>query len=163
MTTLRARQLAAIAFLIGLAAILGALASQYIGGLEPCELCYEQRLPYYWGLPLLGVALLLWPRAPQPVRTLALALVAAIFAYGTWLGGYHAGVEWGWWPGPTSCTGVGEAISFDALGDLNSARVVPCDQVQFRFLGLSLAGYNVLASAAVTILVAAAAIIDWRR
>ncbi|HTN60877.1 MAG TPA: disulfide bond formation protein B, partial [Devosia sp.] len=62
-----------------------------------------------------------------------------------YMGIYHAGVEWGFWPGPTACTGggIGE-ISFDALSDLNAAHVVPCDVVQFRFLGISLAGYNAL-------------------
>jgi len=49
---------AGLAFVLGLVTILGALGSQYIGGLQPCELCLEQRLPYYWGLPLL--ALVLW-------------------------------------------------------------------------------------------------------
>jgi disulfide bond formation protein DsbB len=61
------------------------------------------------------------------------------------MGSYHAGVEWGFWPGPTACTGAGiGALSFDALSDLNAAHVVPCDVVQFRFLGISLAGYNAL-------------------
>ena len=154
---------AGAAFVVGLVAILGALGSQYFGGLVPCELCLEQRLPYYWGLPVLAVVLVLWNRLPLAVWYLAIAIVAAIFVWGAYLGAYHAGVEWGFWPGPTSCTGVGEAVSFDALNTLNTARVVPCDQVQFRFLGLSLAGYNALISVAIVGLVAGSMLIQWRR
>jgi disulfide bond formation protein DsbB len=143
---------AALAFILGLLTILGALASEVFAGLVPCELCLEQRYPYYWGLPVLLVVLALWKRLPVAVWYVAMAIVLALFAWGAWLGGYHAGVEWGFWAGPTSCTGVGDAISFEALSDLNSARVVPCDQVQFRFLGLSLAGYNAIISGVIVAL-----------
>lgn len=152
---------AGIAFILGLATILGALGSQFIGGLQPCELCLEQRLPYYWGLPLLALVLVLWNRLPLPVWYLAMAIVAALFAWGTYLGGFHSGVEWGFWPGPTACTGVGEALSMDALNDLQP--VIGCDVVQFRFLGISLAGYNALISAAIVVLLIAAMVFQARR
>jgi len=154
---------AGAAFLLGLVAILSALASEHIGGLVPCELCLEQRLAYYWGLPVLALVLLLWNRLPLAVWYVAIAGVAAIFVWGAYMGGYHAGVEWGFWPGPTSCTGVGAAVGFDALSDLNSARIVACDAVQFRFLGLSLAGYNTLVSLAIAALLAVAAVVQWRK
>lgn len=141
---------AGAAFLLGLAAILLALASQVFGGLTPCELCLEQRLPYYYGLPLLAVVLVLWNRLPLPVWYVAMLMVAALFAWGTWLGVFHAGVEWGFWPGPTACTGVGESMDFSALDNLTP--VIGCDVVQFRLLGISLAGYNALVSLAVIIL-----------
>lgn len=154
---------AGLAFLLGLAAILGALGSEYFGGLVPCALCLEQRVPYYWGLPVLAAVLVLWNRLPLAVWYLAMAIVAALFVWGAYLGVYHAGVEWGFWPGPTSCTGVGDAVSFDALSNLNAARVMPCDEVQFRFLGLSLAGYNALISAAVAVLLAVSMLAQWRQ
>lgn len=152
---------AGLAFVLGLVTILGALGSQYIGGLQPCELCLEQRLPYYWGLPLLAVTLLLWNRLPLPVWYLAIGIVAALFAWGAWLGGYHSGVEWGFWPGPTACTGVGESFSLDALNDMQ--RVIGCDVVQFRFLGISLAGYNAMISAAIVVLLLGAMLFQMRR
>ena len=152
---------AGIAFILGLATILGALGSQFIGGLQPCELCLEQRLPYYWGLPLLALVLVLWNRLPLPVWYLAVAIVAALFAWGTYLGGFHSGVEWGFWPGPTACTGVGEALSMDALNDLQP--VIGCDVVQFRFLGISLAGYNALISATIVVLLLGAMVFQARR
>ena len=140
---------AGCAFLLGLATILGALGSQYLAGLQPCELCLEQRLPYYWGLPLLALILVLWNRLPLPVWYLAMAIVTALFAWGTYLGVFHSGVEWGFWPGPTACSGVGAggSLSLDSLNDLQP--VIGCDVVQFRFLGLSLAGYNALISLAI--------------
>ncbi|UYN98465.1 MAG: disulfide bond formation protein B [Devosia sp.] len=150
-----------IAFLLGLATILGALGSQFIGGLQPCELCLEQRLPYYWGLPLLALILVLWNRLPLPVWYIGMAIATALFAWGTFLGGFHSGVEWGFWPGPTACTGVGESFSMDALDNLTP--VIGCDVVQFRFLGLSLAGYNTLISLAIVVLLAGAMIFQARR
>ncbi|MBB4052533.1 disulfide bond formation protein DsbB [Devosia subaequoris] len=138
---------AGLAFVLGLVTILAALGSQFIGGLQPCELCLEQRLPYYWGLPLLALVLILWNRLPLTVWYVAMAIVAALFAWGAYLGGFHSGVEWGFWPGPTACAGVGSEFSMDMLNDLQP--VISCDVVQFRFLGLSLAGYNALISAAI--------------
>jgi disulfide bond formation protein DsbB len=138
------------AFTIGVFTILGAWAFQYIGGYMPCELCYAQRTPYYIGLPLLAVIIGAWKVIPVPAR-IALTLVAAgIFVWGTYLGAYHAGVEWGFWPGPTSCTGTGEGVSFSDLSNIDATRVVPCDKVQWRFLGLSFAGYNALISAIIS-------------
>lgn len=153
---------AALALLLGLGAILGAWGSQIFGGLVPCELCWEQRTPYYYGLPILAVVLLLWNRLPLAVWYIAMAIVAAIFAWSTYLGAYHAGVEWGWWPGPTACTGSGGGTSLGELeafrtGSGDVAHIVPCDEVQFRFLGISLAGYNALVSAAIVVLVGLAA------
>jgi len=141
---------AGLAFLLGLATILGALGSQFIGGLTPCELCLEQRLAYYWGLPILLVVLVTWNRLPLAVWYIAMAMVTAIFIWGAYMGAYHAGVEWGFWPGPTACTGIGESMDFDALNNLTP--VIGCDVVQFRFLGISLAGYNALISVAIVAL-----------
>lgn len=154
----------AVAFVIGLAAILGAWGSQVFGGLVPCELCLEQRMAYYWGLPVLALILLFWNRLPMPVWYIVTLIGAAIFAWGTFMGTYHAGVEWGWWPGPTACTGTGAAeINFDDLTDINSTHVIPCDQVQFRFLGISLAGYNALLSAGIVLLLLFAVVNQWQR
>jgi disulfide bond formation protein DsbB len=72
------------------------------------------------------------------------------------LGVYHSGVEWGFWQGPTECTGpVGNLGSAGSLLErLDSVKVVRCDEVQFRFLGISLAGYNVLISLAMAAIAA---------
>jgi len=149
----RDKMAAFLAFLLGLIAILGALGSQVLGGLVPCELCLEQRLAYYIGLPLLALVLLAWNRLPLPLWYAGMAIVTAIFVWSTYMGVFHAGVEWGFWPGPTACTGAGESFDFNAL--TNMQPVIGCDVVQFRFLGISLAGYNALVSLAVVILLLA--------
>jgi disulfide bond formation protein DsbB len=153
----------ALAFVLGLATILGALGSQYIGGLSPCELCLEQRLAYYWGLPLLAAILILWNRLPLTVWYVAMLIAAAIFVWSAYMGAYHAGVEWGFWPGPTACTGTGVAVSFNDLSNINATRIIPCDKVQFSFLGISMAGYNALISLAIVGLLAIAIGDQWRR
>ena len=154
----------ALAFVLGLVAILGALGSQVFGGLVPCELCLEQRLAYYWGLPVLAAILLLWNRLPLPVWYVGMAIGALIFAWGTYMGAFHAGVEWGFWPGPTACTGLGSTdLSFGDLGGDEIEAVIPCDHVQFRFLGISLAGYNALVSLAIVVLLVVAIVDQVRR
>ncbi len=155
--------LVGLAFVLGLATILGAWGSQIWGGLVPCELCLAQRTAYYWGLPVLALVLILWNRLPLTVWYVAVGVGAAIFVWSTYMGVYHAGVEWGFWPGPTACTGTGGALSFNDLTAGTVSRVVPCDEVQFRFLGISLAGYNALISLAIVVLLAAAIVVQARR
>jgi disulfide bond formation protein DsbB len=137
----------------GAATIAGAWFFQYVIGLVPCPLCLEQRVPYSVAIPL---ALVLGFFAHDPGRSkfarLLLIVIAAILAYGAALGVYHAGVEWGWWPGPVTCSsthlpGGGGSI----LSQMQGTRVVPCDEAQWRFLGLSLAGYNALIAGALTL------------
>jgi len=145
----RARVLAGLSFLLGLATILGAWGSQVIGGLVPCELCLEQRLAYYWGLPVLALVLILWNRLPRQVLVIGLLVAAAIFVWSTYMAGYHAGVEMKLWPGPTACTGTGVDVSFSDLSNLNATRIIPCDAIQFQLFGITLAGFNAIISAVI--------------
>lgn len=152
----RDRLLAIAGFALGLATILGALAFQYIGGLYPCELCLTQRLPYYIGLPVLGVLIVLWNVLPRPFRLALTFIAGGLFVWGTGLGIYHTGVEWGIFEGPTACSGTGEgALSLDMLGDLSGAQVVACNAVQWELLGISLAGFNALISAVIVLVLGA--------
>jgi disulfide bond formation protein DsbB len=149
------RTAAVIAFVLGLLTILGAWASQLWGGLSPCELCLGERVPYYWGLPILLVILLLWNRLPAAVWYIGMLVVAAIFVWSTYLGAFHAGVEWKFWAGPSACTGGAANIDLSQLANLSAARPeVPCDVVQWRdpILKLSLAGYNALISLVIALL-----------
>jgi len=134
------------AFMIGLFTILAALGFEHIGGYVPCELCLAQRLPYYIGLPMLALTIGLWASIPVFFRIGLTLLVAALFAWSTYLGGFHAGVEWGFWPGPTACAGTGGGLDFSDLNNINASKVVPCDQPQFRLAGISFAGYNAIIS-----------------
>ena len=135
--------------LIAAATLAGAWFFQLVLGIVPCPLCLEQRYAYYLAVPLgLLVALLAARDAPRPVLLAGLAVLLLAALANAWLGTYHAGVEWKFWQGPTDCTGpVGNFGAAGSLLDrLDSVKVVRCDEVQWRFLGLSLAGYNVLIS-----------------
>ncbi|MCB2076875.1 MAG: disulfide bond formation protein B [Novosphingobium sp.] len=146
------RPSAALGVAVALAVILGAWGFQLIGGLAPCHLCLIERIPYYVGIPLalagIGLSFTKLASAPFLVR-LGIGLFVLAMLVSAGLGGYHAGVEWGFWPGPTSCTGTGGAATGtvgDLIDQLDGASVVQCDEAPIRILGLSLAGWNVIAS-----------------
>ena len=143
------RPVLAGALALGMALVVGgALAFEHIGGFIPCALCLQQRTPYYVGIPIALLALLSATMRWPAMVTRALFLVAAaLMAYGAGLGAYHSGVEWGWWEGPVACGGG--AVSMDAgslLNDLNALRPPSCADAALRVLGLSFAGWNVIAS-----------------
>ncbi len=136
-----------------LALLLGAFSFQYIGGLAPCTLCLWQRWPHAAAV-LIGVAALALPGRALPLLGLAAAVTAAA------IGGFHAGVEQGWWQGLASCSGGSIAgISMDDL--LNPATdVAPpvrCDQIAWSLAGLSMAAWNMVLSLGLAALWAMAA------
>jgi disulfide bond formation protein DsbB len=145
---------AAAAFAVaagGAAAILGAWFFQYGLGLKPCPLCLEQRIPYYVAIPL-AVVLAVAALRQAPPRWLALGLgaLAAAMLVGAALGVYHAGVEWKLWTGPRDCSGPLDSLggANDLMRNLETISPVRCDEAAWRFLGLSLAGWNVVISLA---------------
>ena len=140
----------AIAVLVlALLAIGGAWYSQLVWGLAPCELCLLQRWPYYVGVPLAAVTVAMaFTAGSIRIVTAALCVLALIFLASAGLAAYHAGIEWGFWPGPSACTGqyVSPSSTDDFLKSLDEGPSVRCDQAAIRILGLSLAGWNALAS-----------------
>ena len=134
---------------IGGGAIATAWGFQLIGGYVPCALCLEQRIPYYVGLPIALLALLAALAGSRALVVRALLVITGlVFAYGAYLGAYHAGAEWGWWLGPADCGGGTSQVTDvnDLLGQLDSVRLVSCTEASWRFLGLSFAGWNVVGS-----------------
>jgi disulfide bond formation protein DsbB len=134
---------------IAAATLAGAWFFQLVLEILPCPLCLEQRYAYYFAVPFAAlVAIAAGKGAPRPLLVAGLAILALAVLANAWLGSYHAGVEWGLWKGPTDCTG--QIGNFGSAGNLlerlDTVKVVRCDEVQWRFLGLSLAGYNVLIS-----------------
>src|SRR5215831_18701654 len=150
----RTRPIAAAAVVVavgGIATILGAWFFQYGLGLKPCPLCYEQRYPYYFAIPLAALVILGESvGSKRKVLTAALAMIALGMLWNTGLGIYHSGVEWKLWAGPRDCSGSLEGLgsATDLLNRLEQVNVVRCDEAAWRFLGLSLAGYNVIISLA---------------
>ncbi len=125
----------------------GALGSQYLGKLYPCEMCYWQRWPHEAAIGLAILAFFVKPSA----RTILVLLAAISIAVSGAIGVFHAGVEYGWWEGLTACTNTAAGGS---LADIMNAPLVRCDVPQWTFAGISLAGFNALFSIAggVTIL-----------
>ncbi len=118
----------------------GALLSEYVGRLYPCEMCWWQRYPHGVAI-LLAIAALLSPPSAPRTRVLTLLAALAIAVSGA-IGAFHAGVEYGWWEGLTTCTTSGAA----SLEDIMAVPLVRCDQVQWSLGGISLAGFNAIIS-----------------
>ena len=134
-----------IALLLPLALLGGALFSQYVGGLHPCEMCYWQRWPHGVAIVLAALAFTA-PANTSRSHFLVLAAAFAIAISGI-IGVYHAGVEAKVFEGMTTCTASGRGLSAaDLLKQISKAPIVRCDEVQFRFLGISMAGWNAILS-----------------
>lgn len=144
-------------FVLSAATILGAWYFQYVLKLPPCPLCLEERLPYHIVIPLsLLMAIAAFVRAPRALITVGFVAILAAVLCGAALGAYHAGVEWRFWPGPTDCSGPLTDLTAKGplINQLQSIHVVRCDEAAWRFLGISLAGYNVLISLALAAIAA---------
>ena len=143
-----------LALLVPTALLAGALGSQYWGGLFPCEMCHWQRWPHYAAVALALLAFAL-RRAADRGRSFVWLAALAILISGL-IGFYHAGVELKIFSGFTQCSTSGSAGSnADVLADIMSTPLVLCDQVQFSFLGISMAGWNAIIS------IASAVVIFW--
>src|SRR5581483_4608108 len=132
----------------GMATILGAWFFQYALKYQPCPLCLEQRVPYYVAIPLAVLVAAVARSQPKAAR-LGLVVVALIMLWGAGLGVYHSGIEWKLWAGPAECSGApGAGNAGDLLSRIQSEHIVRCDAAAWRFLGISLAGYNALIASA---------------
>jgi disulfide bond formation protein DsbB len=133
----------ALALLVPAALLAGAFGSQYWGGLYPCEMCWWQRYAHLAALPFALAALFAGRGRGRPLVWLAALAIAASGA----IGFYHAGVELGWFEGFTQCTSTAAGGSTeDILKAIMAAPMIRCDEVQWSFLGISLAGWNAILS-----------------
>ena len=142
----RLRPANVLALALPLALLAGAWGSQLIGGLVPCEMCHWQRWPHYAAVVIAALAFVVPGRS---ARAMLIALAALAIALSGVIGVAHAGVEYHWWPGFTACTATTNLAGMDAAQRLDAlfrAPVVRCDQAQWTFLGLSLAGFNAIFS-----------------
>lgn len=134
--TLRRANMVALA--VPGALMAGALGSQYIGGLYPCEMCLWQRWPHYAAIGLAILAFFL----SKPSRRVLIGLAALAVLTSGAIGVFHAGVEYGWWQGLTACSSTGGG----SLADIMKAPLVSCNLPQWTLAGISLAGFNALFS-----------------
>jgi disulfide bond formation protein DsbB len=140
----------ALAFVASGALLAVAHAFQSFGGLAPCTLCLWQRQVYWDALPIAALAFVVErTRWRLPLAPLAGAALTVTFLAGMGIAAYHAGAEWKWWPGPTTCSGGASGVDAAGLVKLmQGAKIAAprCDEAAWRFLGLSMAGWNVLIS-----------------
>lgn len=131
----------------------GAYFFEYVLGYEPCPLCLDQRYIHMAAIAagLLGFAAIRLTNA-KLLATVICLILGAIFLFSAGFAGWHAGIEYGWWEGPASCSTVGPvSITTDdlfAVMDGTATGVVPCGVAAWTFLGISMAGYNALMSLA---------------
>jgi len=140
------------------ATILAALFTQYVLGMQPCLLCLYQRWPYYIALPIAAAIVAIGPG--ERLARIGLALLGLIFIGSAGLAAYHAGVEWGFFLGPTGCGGAAAptaASMADFMRQLETVRVISCTEPAFVFLGLSMAGWNAVISALIAVMAFASA------
>lgn len=131
--------------LVSLGSLAVAFAGQYLFGLRPCILCLYERVPYAIAAILAAIALALPPATPWRARLVGLA--GAVFAAGAALAFYHVGVEQHWWGSIAACGGeLATDLGADDLRSIGAGDLKPCDRVDWRLLGVSLAGYNVIIS-----------------
>ncbi len=140
---------------VSAAALAGALAFELIGGYKPCALCLEQRIPYYAAIPL-GLLAALSVHMSRKAAAVVLALICVGFLYNAGLGTYHAGAEWHFWPGPDTCEATqdfAKPLGGSLSKSLAANRPVRCDEAALRIAGVSLAGYSVLISVGLAVLI----------
>ena len=134
-----------VAVMLPSALLGGALVSQHVGGLFPCEMCLWQRWPHLGAIiaALLAIAL-----RKNPAMSATFTLLAALaLATSGGIGAFHAGVEYGWWQGITSCASTASAAPGQSMLDsIMSATLVRCDVAPWDLFGISLAGYNAIFS-----------------
>ncbi|HZZ67923.1 MAG TPA: disulfide bond formation protein B [Phenylobacterium sp.] len=155
-----------VALVISGAMLATAHGFETFGGLAPCELCLKQRT-VYWVAGAIAAAAMIVVRLPGGPRWREAScwLLALVFLASVGIAGYHAGVEWHFWPGPASCSGGGK-VSMAALNDLLQGKGVKmpnCDEPAWKLFGLSMAGWNTVASVVFVALSVAAAIRERRK
>lgn len=149
------RLTALVCALVALAVIVGAHVFEALG-YPPCPLCLLQRWPYYLAIPLAIAIGAFQPALPRSVVLLGLGILAALFAWGLYLGIYQAGAEWRFWEGPASCSGADTAPTGgvgNLLDAINTTPVASCTDPALRILGLSLAGWNAVVMAGLIVVI----------
>ena len=131
-------------FIVSVCVVIVVHYLEYIG-FTPCELCIYQRWPWYL-IIFLSLISVFYDKKIYPYNKFIIFL---FFVASTAYAGWHAGIEWAFWEGPSTCTtGTNKIDSHDNLLEniQNIQSFVPCNEASFRFLGISLAGYNFISS-----------------
>lgn len=149
-----------IAVLTSGALLVGAHIYEALGYI-PCQLCLDQRQAHWTALAVASAGLIAYFLLNARLgAAAAVGAAAMVYAYSTGLAFFHVGVEYKFWPGPATCSGQAGGLA-DTDGLLTALEEKPvgpsCEDAQWRLLGISFAGYNMLASAGLFALTLAAA------
>ena len=132
-----------------IATLAGAFAFQHLGGLEPCPICIWQRWPYAAGAALAATGIVFGgARSAQILHGGALV----VFLAGAVLSAWHAGIEYGFWSGPATCStamDLGDLSGEALLNAIEARPLVRCDTPEWTLAGISLAGWSVLIQLAI--------------
>jgi len=137
---------AVVALVVPTISLIAAYGSQRLADLVPCHLCLQQRWPHFAAILLALLAM--FPGIPLRAQRLLIACAAGAIATTGMIGAFHAGVEYGWWTYVSPCTGSMTTTGTSAIEAIMAAPLVRCDEAAFRFLGISMAGWNAVISLA---------------
>ena len=136
--------------LVTVAILSSAYSAQYIGGLRPCILCLYERIPWFITGALMLVTILM--QFSGPARRSILLIAALVMLAGAGLGGYHVGVEQKIFQPPTTCSATTTPNTLNELKALLQTSMPPrCDEISWSLFGISLAGFNAIASFAMAL------------
>ncbi|MBX9884625.1 MAG: disulfide bond formation protein B [Novosphingobium sp.] len=137
-----------LALLVPSALIAAVYVAQYGFGLAPCDMCWWQRYPHFAAI---AFALAAWATRGTRLGGALVALAALAIGASGAIGAFHAGVEYGWWQGPTACSST--SLGNDPLASIMSAPLIRCDTPAWTLFGVSLAGFNFLISVSSAVLI----------
>ena len=139
-----------ISFIISSLMLLSAFYLEYFHGALPCDLCITQR--WFHGAIIAYSFIIILIINKTLISNKLLILVGAILWLSSSLAGlYHFGIEMNFWTGPDGCSSNID-FSKDTLTYLLNKSPIKCDEVMFKLFGLSLAGWNALASFSIFLL-----------
>lgn len=150
LTHLSPRNLGILSLVVSGGLLLGAYGFEYIGGMDPCMLCLYQRIPHFI-VSMVGLALVAFQQ--RLVQLVLLTALLTLYIASTWLGGFHVGVEFGWWEFSGVCT---PDKTFGSVEDMFNQEIVRCDKIAWSLFGISMAGWNMLISLGMLVLTAVA-------
>tara|TARA_B100000524_G_C23470539_1_gene305937 strand:+ start:8 stop:523 length:516 start_codon:yes stop_codon:yes gene_type:complete len=133
-----------LSFFISSLMLISAFYLEYFQNALPCDLCITQR----WFHALIisySLTIILILKKKIVSNKLVLLGLSITWVASSIAGLYHFGIEMNFWKGPDECSSNID-FSKDLLTYLLNKSPIKCDEVMFKILGFSLAGWNALIS-----------------
>ena len=116
---------------------------QYVLGHKPCNLCIIERIPYIAAIVLISLIFIV-----NKYEKVISSIILVFFIFGAVVSFYHFGIEQGFFSESLICELNNDKPlnKEELLSQLKKAEIISCEEVTFRFLGLSLATINTVIS-----------------